>query len=145
MAKARELRTAQRGLGSASERSEPGPRSTTDPTAPGADPLVRGLPGEPGARPSAAVVGTIDMDAVFSRYEKINDLHKQYRDALLTRRGELKTTMAMAQEEAQMLPKLAPGSEDYKIHESRMTELKAHTWCRDRAVRGRIQSAQLPS
>ena len=62
--------------------------------------------------------------------------NKEYSAALLARKNELMKIMSEAQEEAQMLSKLAPGTEDYKKHENRVTELKArHEAGREQAER----------
>ena len=62
--------------------------------------------------------------------------NKEYNAALLARKNELMRIMSEAQEEAQMLSKLAPGTEDYKKHENRVTELKArHEAGREQAER----------
>ena len=137
LSKARELSTAQRGIGIASEWSEPDPRSMTNPGEPAADPLVRGpSASKPGARPSAAVIGTIDIDAVFKRYDKVKVSNKEYSTALMARKTELNKIMAEAQEQAQMLSKLVPQSVDYKKHENRVTQLKAvHEAGREQAER----------
>jgi RNA polymerase sigma factor (sigma-70 family) len=101
LAKARELRTSQRRPGNAQEPREPGPH------------------------PSAAAIGSIDMDAVWKRYEKVQVSNKEYSAALSARKNELQGIMSEAQEEAQMLSKFMPGSQDYQKRENRVTELKA--------------------
>ena len=56
--------------------------------------------------------------------------------ALMARKNELMKIMSEAQEEAQMLSKLAPGTEDYRKHENRVTQLKAqHEAGREQAER----------
>ncbi len=63
-------------------------------------------------------------------------LSKEFNAALLARKNELMKIMSEAQEEAQMLTKLTPGTEDYKKHENRVTELKArHEAGREQAQR----------
>ena len=86
--------------------------------------------------PVAPVIGTVDLELVFKSYEKVKDSNKEYSAALMARKNELMRIMAEAQEEAQMLSKLAPGTEDYKKHENRVTELKArHEAGREQAER----------
>jgi Skp family chaperone for outer membrane proteins len=112
LAKARELRTAQRLPGIAKEPREPGPHV------------------------SAAAIGSIDIDAVVERYEKTKVSRKEYSAALQARKNELMRIMSEAQEEATMLSKLAPGTEDYRKHENKVTQLKAqHEAGREQAER----------
>jgi Skp family chaperone for outer membrane proteins len=86
--------------------------------------------------PIAPVIGTVDIELVFKSYEKVKVSNKEYSAALLARKNELMRIMSEAQEEAQMLSKLAPGTEDYKKHENRVTELKArHEAGREQAER----------
>jgi outer membrane protein len=75
--------------------------------------------------PVAPVIGTVDLELVFKSYEKVKVSNKEYSAALLAKKNELMKIMAEAQEEAQMAGKLTPGTEDYKKHENRVTELKA--------------------
>jgi RNA polymerase sigma factor (sigma-70 family) len=126
LAKARDLRAAQRRLGNAPERRELGRDLSPGLSKPSDQPVVRDVPAnKPGSHPAAAAIGSIDMDAVFQRYEKVKLSSKEYNDELLARKNELMRIMTEAQEEARMLPKLVPGSADYKKHEDRITELKA--------------------
>jgi Skp family chaperone for outer membrane proteins len=75
--------------------------------------------------PVAPVIGTVDLELVFKSYEKVKVSNKEYSAALLARKNELMKIMSEAQEEAQMLAKLAPGTDEYKKREYRVTELKA--------------------
>jgi Skp family chaperone for outer membrane proteins len=80
------------------------------------------------AAPTAPVppmIGTVDMDAVFKGYEKFKVTSKEFQAAVLGRQNELMKIKNEAEEEAQMLSKLTPGTEDFKKHEDRVTELKA--------------------
>jgi outer membrane protein len=86
--------------------------------------------------PVAPVIGTIDIELVFKSYDKVKVSNKEYNAALLARKNELMRIMSDAQEEAQQLSKLAPGTDDYKKHENRVTELKArHEAGREQAER----------
>ena len=95
----------------------------------------------PGAKsspppPVAPSIGTVDLELVFKSYEKVKVSQKEYNAALLARKNELMKIMSEAQEEAQMLTKLTNGSEDYRKHENRVTELKArHEALREQAQR----------
>jgi outer membrane protein len=77
------------------------------------------------AAPIAPVIGTVDMDAVFKGYEKFKTSNKDFQAAVLARQNELMKIKAEGEEETQMLAKLTPGTEDFKKHENRVTELKA--------------------
>ena len=71
------------------------------------------------------MIGTVDMDAVFKGYEKFKATNKEFQAAVLGRQNELMKIKSEAEEEAQMLSKLTPGTADFKKHEDRVTELKA--------------------
>jgi Skp family chaperone for outer membrane proteins len=86
--------------------------------------------------PVAPVIGTVDVELVFKSYEKVKQSNKEYSAALMARKNELMRIMSEAQEEAQMLSKLAPGTEDYRKHENKVTQLKAqHEAGREQAER----------
>jgi outer membrane protein len=81
-----------------------------------------------GAQPAAAtppIIGTVDVDAVFKGYEKFKVANKEFNAALLAKQNEMMKLKNEATEEAQMLSKLTPGTEDFRKHENRVTELKA--------------------
>ncbi|QEH37965.1 periplasmic chaperone [Aquisphaera giovannonii] len=92
------------------------------------DPAVRRsantAPAAPAA-PAPAVIGTIDMDEVFQKYEKVKASSEEFKSAALLRKADLQKLQQEAQGEAEQLAKLIPGSEDFKKHENRVTELKA--------------------
>jgi len=75
--------------------------------------------------PITPVIGTIDMDAVFKSYDKVKVSSEEFKAAALARKGDLQKIQADAQQEAEILAKLTPGTEDFKKHENRVTELKA--------------------
>ncbi len=77
------------------------------------------------AGPVAPVIGTVDMDAVFKNYDKVKASSEEFKSAALQRKGELQKIQSEAQQEAEILAKLTPGTEDYKKHENRVTQLKA--------------------
>jgi Skp family chaperone for outer membrane proteins len=77
------------------------------------------------AAPVSPVIGTIDLDAVFKSYDKVKVSSEEFKAAALARKGELQKIQAEAQQEAEILAKLTPGTEDFKKHENRVTELKA--------------------
>ena len=77
------------------------------------------------AAPISPVIGTIDMDVVFKNYDKVKVSSEEFKAAALARKGDLQKIQAEAQQEAEILAKLTPGTEDFKKHENRVTELKA--------------------
>jgi outer membrane protein len=80
--------------------------------------------GTPSA-PVVPVIGTIDMDAVFKSYEKVKVSSEEFKAAAQARKAELVKIQGEAQQEAEMLAKLTPGTEDFKKHENKVTQLKA--------------------
>jgi outer membrane protein len=72
-----------------------------------------------------AVVGSIDMDAVFKGYEKVEFLRKQIEAEANLKKAELSKIMAEAQQVAKEMESLTPGSPDFKGHDARLTEYRA--------------------
>ncbi len=72
-----------------------------------------------------AVIGTVDLDAVFKGYDKVKADSEEFKSAAQVKKGELMKLQAEAQQEQEMLVKMAPGSLDAKKHEERITALKA--------------------
>jgi len=92
------------------------------------DAAVRRTASPSTATPSAPVppvIGTIDMDAVFKNYEKVKVSSEEFKSAALARKAELQKIQVEAGQEAEILAKLTPGTEDFKKHENKVTELKA--------------------
>ncbi|MFO0888620.1 MAG: OmpH family outer membrane protein [Isosphaeraceae bacterium] len=77
------------------------------------------------AAPVPPIIGTIDMDRVFKEYEKVKVSSEEFKQAAQARKAELVKIQGEAQAEAEMLAKLTPGTEDFKKHENKVTELKA--------------------
>ncbi len=77
------------------------------------------------AAPTPPIIGTVDMDAVFKGYDKFKASNKDFQAAVLGRQNQLMKIKSDAEEEAQLLSKLTPGTEDFKKHEDKVTELKA--------------------
>jgi Skp family chaperone for outer membrane proteins len=89
-----------------------------------AGPGGNGAPAAPAA-PVPPMIGTVDMDAVFKGYEKFKVTNKEFQAAVFGRQNELMKIKSEAEDEAQMLAKLTPGTADFKKHEDKVTELKA--------------------
>jgi Skp family chaperone for outer membrane proteins len=86
--------------------------------------------------PIAPVIGTVDIESVFTNYDKVKTLNQEFSAAMMARKNGLMKILSEAQSEAEMLAKLAPGTEDYKKHENKVTELKArHEAGREQAER----------
>jgi outer membrane protein len=77
------------------------------------------------AVPVPPVIGTIDMDAVFKNYDKVKVSSEEFKAAALARKADLQKIQQEAQQEGEILAKLTPGTEDFKKHENKVTELKA--------------------
>lgn len=75
--------------------------------------------------PAPATFGTVDIEGIFKSYEKVKVQQKEFEAAALAKRNELMKIQADAQEEANKLAKLAPGSEDAKKCENKITQCKA--------------------
>lgn len=80
-----------------------------------------------GARPSLppAVIGCVDMDALFKGYKKVEFLRKQMETEAEAKKGELNAILSQAQQLMQEMEKLQQGSEDFRNKEGKLTELKA--------------------
>ncbi len=76
-------------------------------------------------KPTAPVIGTVDVDQVFKQYEKTKVITQQFSADMLARKNEVMRIMSEAQSESEMLAKLTPGTEDYKLRENKVMELKA--------------------
>jgi len=86
--------------------------------------------------PVAPIIGTVDVEYVFKNYDKVKVANKEFNTAMLARKNDLMKIMSEAQQEAELMQKFNPGSEDYKKHETRVTELKArHEAGREQAER----------
>jgi len=76
------------------------------------------------APPTPPTVGTIDMGEVFKGYDKVKASAAEFKTAVMKRQGELMQVMTQMKAESEELAKLRVGSEDYKKHESKITDLK---------------------
>jgi outer membrane protein len=75
--------------------------------------------------PVNAVIGTVDIEAVFKNYDKVKTQQEEFKAAAMAKHNELMKFQTEAQEEAQKLSKLTPASVDAKKCEDRITQLKA--------------------
>jgi outer membrane protein len=93
----------------------------------GQDGAVQKASGSQGAKQSLppAVIGCIDMDAVFKGYEKVEFIRKQIESEAAVKKGELGKIMSDAQQTAKEMEVLQPGSADFKEHDAKLTRYKA--------------------
>jgi Skp family chaperone for outer membrane proteins len=123
---ARALHTAQRRIGSSID-----PRLVLDRAAVSSTPRDDRAANDPfagparEARPAAAAIGSIDLEAVFKRAENVVARHKELETLRSTRTNQVMKMESDVQDEIALLSKFVPDSEDYKKHEIRATDLKA--------------------
>jgi outer membrane protein len=75
--------------------------------------------------PQPAIIGTVDIEAVFKGYDKVKTQQEEFKAAAMAKHNELMKLSTEGQEEAQKLSKLTPNSVDAKKCEDRITQLKA--------------------
>lgn len=73
----------------------------------------------------AAVVGVIDMDAVFKGYQKVEFIRQQIESEAVARKADLNKIQAEAQQLAKQMEQLQQGTPDFKSYDSKLTELQA--------------------
>jgi RNA polymerase sigma factor (sigma-70 family) len=123
--KARELQVAQRRRDVAKETDELPAHRAADYSPAVSDREFRGLLDCPHNPSHAAAIGSINMDAIFERCERVQAARHLLKAVRVAHGDELAKMQSSAQFEADILSKLTPGSEDYKKHEVRLTDLKA--------------------
>jgi len=72
-----------------------------------------------------AVIGTVDIEAVFRAYDKVKVSSEAFKGDVMARQGELNKLAAEGKQAADMMAKFAPGSTDFKKTEAHISELKA--------------------
>lgn len=72
-----------------------------------------------------AVVGSIDMDAIFKGYEKVKVSSESFKAAASAKQEELVKLAADIKAEIEKLNKLKPDMPDYKKQETLITEMRA--------------------
>ncbi len=73
----------------------------------------------------AAIVGVIDMDAVFKGYQKVEFIRQQIETEATARKADLNKIQAEAQQLAKQMEQLQPGTPDFKTYDAKLTELQA--------------------
>jgi RNA polymerase sigma factor (sigma-70 family) len=128
LAKARELHAARRRIFkiNVAEPSDFGPEQSAGKSTPAHHRAVRGASAHRPEPPRpAADIGSINLDAVFSQYEKVKVSNKELAVVQLSRKNELARIASEAEQEAELMGNFAPGGENYKRHENKVTQLKA--------------------
>jgi RNA polymerase sigma factor (sigma-70 family) len=123
LAKARELSSARRRIGKVEEppKAEHGASGDAQPAE--AHATDRKAP-ESGSHSSGAAVGSIDMDAVFKQYKKVQRSVERQKVAQDERRERLANLEANGKELAALMQKFTPGSSEYIAKEDQLTSLK---------------------
>jgi Skp family chaperone for outer membrane proteins len=75
--------------------------------------------------PAPTILGSIDLDYVFKNYDKVKAATKELGTAFQIRKGDLMKLDNEARQEVEMMQKMQPGTDDYRKHENKITELKA--------------------
>jgi RNA polymerase sigma factor (sigma-70 family) len=121
--KARALLERQRRPGG-DDRPRPTHRGASAPSRESDDPSTVSEPSGPGARASGAAVGSIDMDAVFKRSEKIRQAHRRLEADREEAREDLAKREGEAKEIRELLAKFQPDSPEHRRQENRLAEIK---------------------
>ena len=86
--------------------------------------------------PVAPVIGTVDIELVFKSYDKVKISNKEYNAAAFGRKMSSCGSCPKLRKRPRCFREISPGTEDYKKHENRVTELKArHEAGREQAER----------
>jgi outer membrane protein len=109
------------GLRASAQQADAGVRKTatqTGATSPGAT-ATKPTP------PAPAVIGTVDVEEVFKKYDKVKTQQEEFKAAAMAKHNELLKFQTEMQEQAASLQKLTANSVDAKKAEDRITQLKA--------------------
>ncbi len=92
----------------------------------GQDNAVQKTSGQTAGRSSIspAVIGCVDMEAVFKGYKKVEFLKDEIEVEAKAKQAELTKLMSDAQQVAKEMESLQPGSEDFKKHDAKMSEYR---------------------
>lgn len=75
--------------------------------------------------PPPAIVGTIDLDAVFKGYEKVKFSDEEFKSQAMAKQRELTQLGGQIKSSMDKMNQLAPGSPDFKKQDDEVTQLKA--------------------
>jgi Skp family chaperone for outer membrane proteins len=123
LTQARELMTARQQLGLnpnwEQDRRDESPSETPSAEQPGESPT-----GQSGSHPSGAAIGSVDIDAVLKRYNKVQKIKDDLARDREAAKQRLAKTQAQVEELTSMLEKFVPDTVDYNVRENQITELK---------------------
>jgi RNA polymerase sigma factor (sigma-70 family) len=121
--KARALASRRRRTGLAAEPPKGG-ADASGKAAPGAEGSHDPMPSPSGSQAAGAVIGSIDMDAVFKRWVQVGRSQKAQKAALDAARKRLAKLQADAESGRARMQRLGPDSAEYRAAEDRLTALK---------------------
>jgi len=104
LARSRELRSEQRRLGG--------------------DRVEDTESGSPGSKPSASAIGSIDIEAVFNRYEKAQQANEQLKAYMKAERERLAKLLDQIKKFITQVQRVAPDSSDFALLEGQLVSLK---------------------
>ncbi len=120
LSKARELMTERQRIGldpnwgrEESPSETPPPEQLGEPTT-----------GQSGPHPTGAAIGSVDMDAVWKRYARVQKLMDQLALDTGAAQRHLEKSRQLLKEGDSFLQKFVPGTPDYIIHEKQVSELR---------------------
>jgi RNA polymerase sigma factor (sigma-70 family) len=125
LARARELRSGQRRLEAAQEPRPGGRERSRDSTPPNDDRLGDQASVRSRSHPPTAAIGSINMDAVFQRYEKAQQFQERFQADVKAEREPLAKLETEAGELIVQLQKFAPGSPDFAHRADRVAALRS--------------------
>jgi Skp family chaperone for outer membrane proteins len=82
-------------------------------------------PAPKGAPPAPAIIGSVDLDAVFRGYDRVKDSSESFKAEAAQRQNDLIKIADEGKRTAELLAKLSPNQPDYKKYENQMANLKA--------------------
>jgi RNA polymerase sigma factor (sigma-70 family) len=123
MAKARELRS-RRGRMAMARGPSQAVRERSDDLTTSEESRAGGRPSDKEKTHAVTAVGSVDMDKVFSQYERARHAREQYRAWTMAERGRLGSLADETKELENKLARLVSGTPDFLALEGRITALK---------------------
>jgi RNA polymerase sigma factor (sigma-70 family) len=120
----RELRSEQRRIDAAKDPRQAGHDRSGGLSPPRDDGVENRVIDTSSSRPSSSAIGSIDMDAVFKRYEKAQQAEERLKADRNSKQEQLDKLTTQTKASIAMLHKFVPGSTDFKIRESQIEALK---------------------
>lgn len=78
----------------------------------------------PAAAPKPAIIGCVDMNAIFKGYDRVKDTTEQLRTDIMAKQGELAKLQTDIQKITEKMKGFQPGTSDFKKFEAEYTKLK---------------------